>query len=169
MRGLPLCRDCRRGRAAGCARTPPAGDGRWCRPLDGAPAQIIAEIVSSIARRPRIDAGAERGAQQPQRVRAKPHRIRTGADRSLADARLRRIGPQQRDGIACTGLDADMRCAAGEAEHQQRLRTMLCQCLRQFAVDRLVGHGKDMAGSSTSEKAGRRSRSNRFTSACVGL
>ena len=62
------------------------------------------------------------------------------ADRSLAHAGLRGVGPQHGDGVAGAGFDPDIRGAAGEAEHQQRVRPVFCQSQRQFAVDRLVGH-----------------------------
>ena len=114
--------------------------------LDRAPAQIIAEIASGVARGRASMPVPSAARSSSQRMRAEPHRVRAGGDRSLADAGLRRIGPQHGDGVAGAGLDPDMRGAAGEAEHQQRLRAVFCQRLRQFAVDRLVGHGKDVAG-----------------------
>ena len=38
-----------------------------------------------------------------------------------------------------------MRRAGRQAEHQQRLRPVSCQQLRQFAVDGLIGDRKDVA------------------------
>ena len=55
------------------------------------------------------------------------------------------VGPQHGDGVAGAGLDADMARAGGEAEHQQRMRPVPRQKLRQFAIDRLVRHRKNMA------------------------
>ena len=73
-------------------------------------------------------------------------RVGAARDRSLAHAGCVGVGPQHGDGVARAGLDAQMRVRRGEAEHQQRLRPMFRQQLRQFAIDRLVGHGKDVAG-----------------------
>src|SRR5436305_625087 len=85
--------------------------------LDRAPAQIIAEIGTGVARWPRIDAAAERSAQQLRSMRAESHGVRTETDRTLAHARLGGVGPQQGDGVASPGLDPDMGGAVGEAEH----------------------------------------------------
>ena len=64
----------------------------------------------------------------------------------LCSPRMVSVGPQRGDGIAGTGLDPEVRRAGGEAEHQQRIRPMLRQQFRQFAIDGPVGHRKDVAG-----------------------
>ncbi len=54
------------------------------------------------------------------------------------------IGPDLGDRVAGAGLDADERRARGEAEHQQRIRTISRDQRRQFAIDRTVGHRKNV-------------------------
>ena len=79
------------------------------RRLDRAPAQIIAEIAAGVARGARIDAGAERRAQQLCGVRAEHLGVGAAGDRALAHAGVIGVRPQHGDGVAGAGLDADMR------------------------------------------------------------
>ena len=76
--------------------------------LDRAPAQIIAEIAAGVARGARIDAGAERGAQQFCGMRAEHFGVGATRDRSLAHACVVGVGPQHGDGVAGAGLDPDI-------------------------------------------------------------
>src|SRR3954463_12717274 len=89
--------------------------------LDRAPAQIVAEIASGIARGAGIEAGTLSGTQQLGGMRAESLCVRPISDRSLSGAGLRSVRPQHGDGIAGAGLDPDVSGATGEAEHQQRV------------------------------------------------
>src|ERR1700738_5462563 len=74
-----------------------------CR-LDRAPAEVVAEIAAGVARGARIDATAERGAQQFRGVRAEHHGVGLARDRSLEKARMFGVGPNGRDGVPRAGL-----------------------------------------------------------------
>ncbi len=104
--------------------------------LDRPPAQVIAEIAAGIARGAGIDAGAVGGTQQFCGVRAEHHGVGIARDRSLAHPRVIGIRPQRGDGVAGAGLDPQVGRSGSQAEHQQRMRAMLRQQFRQFAIHR---------------------------------
>src|ERR1700685_857832 len=93
--------------------------------LDRAPAQIVAEIAPGVARYPRVDAGGAGRAQQFGGMRAERQGVGAAGDRSLARAAAIGIGERGGDGVARPGFDPDISGAPGEAETQQRLRTIL--------------------------------------------
>ena len=141
-----------------------------CGRLDRAPAQIIAEIAAGIARGARVDAGA--AAARRSLAVCGPN-IMASAPPAIDPLRARAWSASGHSVV--TALRArvsirTMRRARGEAEHQQRLRPVLRQQLRQFAIDG-AGRSPERCGpiSSTSSSAGRRSRNSRATSGCVGL